>query len=113
MSKATPSPWYYDPERIREHDSYFTVNIYSSDPAKDHEVHPAEARGETMAITKANANLIVAAHDLARESEANLAMLIELRDKHLSGAAAVVRALVQKRIDATQAAIAKAKGEPA
>lgn len=76
------------------------------------------ANGETVAaahdlfeFTEANAHLIAAAPQMLEELEADLAMLIELRDKHLAHAAAVVRALVQKRIDATAGAIAKAKGE--
>lgn len=62
-------------------------------------------------VATANAHLIAAAPDLLAEAKADLSALIELRDKHLAHAAAVVRALVQKRIDATQAAIAKATGE--
>lgn len=60
-----------------------------------------------------NANLIAAALELLREAELDLQMLIDLRDTHLNHAAAVVRALVQKRVEATQAAITKAKGDAA
>jgi hypothetical protein len=52
-----------------------------------------------------------AASDLLAELQANREKLIELRDRHLDHAATVVRALVQKRIEAADAAIAKAKGE--
>lgn len=38
--------------------------------------------------------------ELEIELEKNKQMLIELRDNHLHGAATVVRALIQKRIEA-------------
>lgn len=48
--------------------------------------------------------------DLERELIANREILIDLRDNHLNHAAAVVRALVQKRIEAADRALSKAKG---
>lgn len=42
--------------------------------------------------------------------KSNIEIMIEMRDKHLNHKAAVVRAILQKRIEATQALIAKAEG---
>jgi len=60
---------------------------------------------------RANARLIAAAPELLAELVASVERLEELRDRHLLHAAAVTRALVQKRIDAARVAIAKATGE--
>ena|SRR5690625_535230 len=60
---------------------------------------------------EANARLIAAAPELLAELVASVERLEELRDRHLLHAAAVTRALVQKRIDAARVAIAKATGE--
>lgn len=63
----------------------------------------------TIGVTNdRDAPLFAAAPQMLAELKADLESLIDLRDKHLSHTAAVVRALVQKRIEATQAAIAKA-----
>jgi len=44
------------------------------------------------------------------ELEKNLEMLIQLQEKHLNGCAAVIKALVQHRIWATEAVIKKVTG---
>jgi hypothetical protein len=80
----------------------------------DDEHHPriADLPGRiSVAEAEANARLFAAAPNLLEELNRDREMLIELRDKHLDDAAAVVRAFVQKRIDATNAAIAKATGK--
>ncbi len=85
----------------------------------------SEETGQTIAVTYGDEDATNARHlfacwnaceginpeavpDMRAELESNLALLIELRDKHLLHTAAVVRARVQKRIEATRAAIAKA-----
>lgn len=63
-------------------------------------------------VREANANLIASAPDLLYELQENRAMLISLRDSHfLHGAAAVSKALIQKRIEAAEKVINKATGE--
>lgn len=56
----------------------------------------------------ATAHLFKAAPDLYAELRNNIETLIDFRDNHLAHAAAFVRAIVQRRIEAGQAAIAKA-----
>lgn len=48
--------------------------------------------------------------DCITELEKNVATLKELRDRHLNGAAAIVRALVEKRIIKAEQALAAVRG---
>lgn len=58
--------------------------------------------------TVADDRLKAVAREMREELAKNYSMLLELRDKHLSHCAAVVKALVQKRIEATDAVMYKA-----
>jgi len=99
-TKHTPGPWI----------STTTGSILVDKPGEQLD----RAIATTCELRKeqhANARLIAAAPELIENSQRNVEIMIELRDKHLSHTATVIRSLLQKRIEATCAAIAKAKGE--
>lgn len=104
--EATPGPW----RAILGHNNHHDHAI-TSDAAGHADSRIGWVRNWPLDVSDANAHLIAAAPDLLAELEADLQTLIDLQDKHLSHRATVVRALVQKRIDATSAAIAKARGQ--